>query len=84
LFYFVFRIHSNSRYPDRNELILHELFKLNKMSSNLMHSEIDIDMLPMDYNDEEETGKTAHHNITVELKEVKTAYITKHIRTHSI
>ncbi len=54
------------------------------MSSNLMHSEIDIDMLPMDYNDEEETGKTAHHNITVELKEVKTAYITKHIRTHSI
>jgi hypothetical protein len=54
------------------------------MVSNPLYSVIKLDMSPMDYSDEEDMGKTAHHNITVELKEVKIAIIPKQTRRHFI
>ncbi len=54
------------------------------MVSNPLYSAIKLDMSSMDCSDEEEMGKTAHHNITVELKEVKIATIHKQIRRHFI
>ncbi|CAF1436980.1 unnamed protein product [Adineta ricciae] len=40
------------------------------MVSNALYSVINLDISQMDYSDDEETTKTAHHNITVELKEI--------------
>ncbi|CAF4206991.1 unnamed protein product, partial [Adineta steineri] len=54
------------------------------MVSNLIHTEINIDMSQMQYNDEEEMGKTAHHNITVELKEIACSPMPTNICSHGI
>ena len=40
------------------------------MVSNALYSVINLDISQIDNNDDEETTKIAHHNITVELKEV--------------
>jgi hypothetical protein len=53
-----------------------------KMSSNAIHLESNIDMSPMD-DDDEDVEKTPHHNITVVLKEVKHPSIIKYILSHS-
>ncbi|CAF0755698.1 unnamed protein product [Adineta steineri] len=54
------------------------------MVSNLIPTEINIDMSQMQYNDEEDMGKTAHHNITVELKEIACSPIPTNICSHGI